>query len=66
MSIYENTENELRLHPPIQVGDLVHKEFLYTLIYRRTFGSRAIAYFDDHTAYVNFLDIFFSNYITSI
>ena len=68
VKIKEFQEDELRLDPPIQIGDLIHKCFyLYTLIPRydrlillhlkgHWFG--AIAFFDGHEAYVFFFNNF--------
>ena len=65
VTIREFGENELRLNPPAQIGDLIHKtSYLHALIlpsYCRLIllhlkgrWFRAIAFFEDHTSYVNF------------
>jgi hypothetical protein len=73
--IREFNGQELRLDPPPNVGDLVHKEgYLYSiklssssrLILRHLQGRwfRTVAYFSDHLLYSHFLDVYFNNCCT--
>jgi hypothetical protein len=76
VNIREYAENETTLDPSIQPNDLVHKSFcLYALVlpqwhrlmlwHINGWLFRTIAFFD-HDEYVEFLDIFFSDYKSNI
>ncbi|RGB30783.1 hypothetical protein C1646_764880 [Rhizophagus diaphanus] len=77
VNIRKFAEGELNLNPPIQPNDLVHKSpCLYVLVLPECYHLmlwhirgrlfRAIAFYDNHDEYVEFLDIFYSNYKSSI
>src|SRR4051812_43690750 len=64
-----------RLNPPANVWDVVHKEgYIYCLvlqndqrlILRHLQGRwfRAVAFFNDHLSYIDFLDVYFNNNTT--
>jgi len=69
----EFQDGKLKLDSPVETRDLVHKFFnIYVLVLPRHARLilfhlsdnwfRAVAYFNDHDTYINFLNIIFSNF----